>query len=370
MKKQKIVALSFYINRIGDLTDDFFTPNAQGCAASQRLQLTPALLSAKKAGHQVCVKSLHCKNPNDITSLGNYDICIVGKLSANSDELAQSMAVANLAAITQLKANGTKIVILYCDHQLIDGYTIGSLYRTIFKLADFIIYPTSYLQRAGQKHAGENSKSFLIADPWSIKAFNIPRPSPGKGTWKIIWLGSNKNLQYLLNILPYLYRSHLSKKRIELNLLTGSWAIKKFKKFTSIHPCPGNWRIRLTEWSGSRQPEQLEQELIQSHISIIPSDPTDPQKAGASHNRLVDSVRAGCLTLASPLESYKELSKICLLGKDFTTLLSHAIHDYDRLITKHSLHRKSILAQFSPEINSAKWDKALKIITEDNQKIV
>lgn len=365
MEKQKLVALSFYTNRIGDITDAFFAPEAQGCAASQRLQLTPALLSARKAGYKVCIKSLHCKNPEHITALGNYDICIVGKLSANSEELSQSMAVANLAAITQLKSNGAKIVVLYCDHQMINDDAVKNLYKAIFKLADYIIYPTPYLRRAGQKFAGKNSKSFLITDPWQIEKLHTPRPNPGQEKWKITWFGSNKNFKYLLYILPDLYRSHLSEVQIELSLLSGSWAIQQFKKFNSINPLPKNWHVILTEWSNSRQPEQLEQELIKSHICIIPSDPTDQSKAGSSHNRLVDSVRAGCLTLASPLESYKELSKICLLGESFTTLITYAIHDYDRIVNKHALHREGILRQFSPKINSEKWDAVIKKITEN-----
>ena len=98
---------------------------------------------------------------------------------------------------------------------------------------------------------------------------------------------------------------------------------------------------------------------------MIPSNPQDPAKAGVSHNRIVDSIRAGCLTIASPMDSYKELSKICLLGNKFSYLIASACFDYERLSTKHSLLRENLLKRFSPEKNLDGWTAIWKEILQD-----
>ena len=149
---------------------------------------------------------------------------------------------------------------------------------------------------------------------------------------------------------------------VKLTLLTADWAINDFHNSNLANKIPTNWSVRLVSWLNAKQPDQLENELTSAHICIIPSDPNDPNKAGASQNRPVDSIRAGCLTLASPLESYRELSKVCLLGNNFIEMLMFAFEQYDRLTTKHELLREKILEKFSPEHNSQQWEGVLKKI--------
>ena len=42
-----------------------------------------------------------------------------------------------------------------------------------------------------------------------------------------------------------------------------------------------------------------------------------PLKAGVSHNRLVDSIHGGWVTIPSPIKSYLELSDLALLADNF-----------------------------------------------------
>ena len=113
-------------------------------------------------------------------------------------------------------------------------------------------------------------------------------------------------------------------------------------------------------WDASDQPSQLEQELLRAHMVVIPSDPIDPFKIGASHNRIIDSIRSGCLVAASPLPSYIELSKLALLGNDLPYLISVAYLQYNRLSLKYSRYRDSLLSRFSPEVNQEKWQRFVK----------
>ena len=363
-KKPTLIALTFYTNKSGDISDRIFSHNALSSAASQRIQLAPALRMAKNLGYKISAKSLHSDKPSDITELSKYDICIVAKMSANSEELTQNMIVANLAAITKIKLLGGKIIVLYCDNLLIEKNELGEFYRFLFRLADYIIYPTNYLKNIGNRFLPKKTRTFVIPDPWQISELHSPRPKKDTEPWKIIWFGSNKNFAYLYRLIPKIFSSSLSTQKVQLTILTGCWALDALKKSEYSKKIPQNWCLRLVEWSNKHQPSQLEKELSYSHISIIPSDANDPRKAGASHNRLVDSIRAGCLTVASPLESYKELSGACLIGDDFIKLLMHATEDYERLISKHAQSREELLSKFSPEANSRNWEKILMDISK------
>ena len=133
------------------------------------------------------------------------------------------------------------------------------------------------------------------------------------------------------------------------------WYLSVFPRTSNQKPCK-KWTIKYARWDDENQPNQLNSLLQSSDISLIPSDPNDPKKIGVSHNRLVDSIRAGCITVASPLESYKELSNSALLGNDFAKLVNHAVINYKHLCQKYTRNRAEWMSNFSPEKNSEDWE--------------
>ena len=95
----------------------------------------------------------------------------------------------------------------------------------------------------------------------------------------------------------------------------------------------------------------------------------DTLKNGVSHNRLTDSIQLGCIALASPMDSYIELSKVCLIGKDFSKLLNKAILENGRLCSKYEALRPEILERFSPKKNLLLWEETIKAL-DKNLEIV
>ena len=104
--------------------------------------------------------------------------------------------------------------------------------------------------------------------------------------------------------------------------------------------------------------------LGSAHLSWLPSDPSFGLKAGISHNRLVDSLRSGCIPIASEMQSYLELRKVAVLGSDHGSLINQVVRQYRRLTAKHEQFRVSELERFSPHINSQRWDSALSALVE------
>ena len=125
--------------------------------------------------------------------------------------------------------------------------------------------------------------------------------------------------------------------------------------------------FKFNAWDDRNQPSQLENLLSQCDFCILPTDPNDPKKSAASHNRLVDAIRSGCITIASPIASYKELSKIAIINEDISIGLKYAMKHYKRLSTKYSHTRGSILEHFSQSNNHQKWKRCLSDVLNLNR---
>ena len=154
----------------------------------------------------------------------------------------------------------------------------------------------------------------------------------------------------------------------ELTILGAPRSLKKCQKFLQNNSnILARWRFRFVAWNASDQPKQLEEELSKAHICIIPSDPEDPAKAGVSPNRLVDALKSGCITIASPMESYKDLSEISLQGKDFKKLLVIALTNYSKIASTLAEKRNSIMQKYDPEANRCSWNNFWrKVLQESN----
>ena len=359
---KRLVSLAFYTNQHGNVTSKFKGNNSIISMASDRMQFRPALQAAELAGLSTEVYSLHGTAPHDVISLGKADICLVSKMSANTKDLVQSMVVANLAALTLLKNEGAKIVVQHCDNLLSQDNTfnkrsdLNRFYKCLLSMADAIIFPCNELAKITDKQITSKASRTIICDPWQLKKPHPTKPLNLNKRCKIIWFGNTKNIIYLIKCMENIVNT--SPKHLNYLLTVVSSAESRrmmLAHLKSIKFTNSNWRVKFIIWDEKFKISQLEDEISKANISIIPSDPNDPIKSGVSHNRLVDSVRGGCITLASPMESYKELDELALLGDDFGKLLSKAIADYEHLCVKLEDHRDQRLSIFSPEYNLESW---------------
>ena len=353
-----LTALNYYVNQSGDVTDSFYMPGGLGSLASARLQMLPSLIAAQQLGATPRLMSLHSSKPQLLDTLQPADACIIGKLSANTDELAHSMIMANLAATIRLKNTGSAIILQYCDHHLNrpKKHPLHKLYLDLFSLADHVIYPSKMLQKLASSSLHFNAQEHIIYDPWQISKQYSCRELHHEDSCRLIWFGSAMNVKYLTDQLRNIISQQSTERAYELTILTHPKSINDLKKIIpSLHINAPNWVIRFIYWSNEKQPQQLEHELTRAHIAIIPSDPNDPQKMGVSHNRVVDSARAGCLVLASPMDSYIEIEKICMIDEDIGKILKKASTNYKKLSTEINLACNTTPQQYSPSTNLESW---------------
>ena len=176
---------------------------------------------------------------------------------------------------------------------------------------------------------------------------------------KLLWFGQSQNIQHLMKIFNDICEFCSAFEEYQLTILSSREAINAFKQFSTDLSPRQRWVIRYIEWNTKVQPEQLMTLINESHIALLPSDPSNPQKAGASHNRLVDSIQGGCIAIASPLQSYIELEKACIVSNNFANSIDYAAKNYKTLASNFTLARSRLLERFSPKANDQKWRKLI-----------
>lgn len=257
-----------------------------------------------------------------------------------------------------MKAAGIPLAIMYSDHHAAETNGASSLYQDLLHLADLTIFPSIALQEATNKAGFQPRNQIVIEDPALLKERpfrNIKRNE----ALKIIWFGHGSNAKYLVEHLSKILGADIQQP-IELTILTEAGTLGQIKAIIQQLARPANWSFRLKAWDSSNQPDQLQQELERAQVCWLPSDPADPRKAGASHNRLVDAVTAGCITIASPIGSYQELRATALVGSNFGLLLSEAVKKQTMLVEKLQANRSTLLKRFQVNSNDLKWENALQ----------
>ena len=179
------------------------------------------------------------------------------------------------------------------------------------------------------------------------------------GEPKIAWLGNANNILYFCRQIRELMKvCGQSSSTFQLDVLSNQPALDMAKSAfdSAVTSARRSWTLRLIPWDMAAQPLQLEEVLGPAHVAWLPSDPQNIIKAGVSHNRLVDSVRSGCIPLASPMVSYLELRKLALIGTDHNHILESLITNYPRLSVKYSGLRHNLLSRFEPSVNLRNWE--------------
>ncbi len=324
--------------------------------ASIRSQLIPAIQAASKIGLHPQIVALGEKTLSQIDIIGVPKICIIGKLSNPNRSIQKSLLGSTLKAIELLKKKEIPIITCYCDNLSILNTPLGELYRKLLLISDHIVFPCEAMATSAKEFMSKEQVYSIIKDPWQVKYSPFNKLNPSE-LCKIIWFGHPSNIKYLKEELYGLVERCNSSRNYELTILSDDSSFGDFKSHLEEYVSNAdNWNFRFVPIIyGSDFPVQLEAELARAHLAIIPSDPNDPRKQAVSHNRIVDSIRSGCIVVASPMTSYLDLSKVSLIGKDIPKLVNIAFNQYEKITTKYGSIRCSLLAPFSPDVNHQEW---------------
>jgi hypothetical protein len=217
------------------------------------------------------------------------DLCIVGKIGA-ADVIQRSGNW--LEQIRRFRERGGKLVLDYTDDHLGVETPMSFFYREAIQKADLCVCSSRLLGKSlAESYLGPVE---VIPDAIEIEAI---RPKQvAHVPVSILWFGHSSNLKYLIEFLPVLQ----SQQDLKLLILTNVEGIKILQ--TIPLPIPSNLQVDAAEWGVETMIEAAQQ----CDLCIIPSDPADRRKAGASSNRLLTALALGLPTAAEKLDSYLE----------------------------------------------------------------
>lgn len=331
-----------------------------GSLASDRLQIKPLIKALINLNYNISAASLNTTfQLPDLKKLKGFDLCIAGKIRYHESMDANQFTQFHSCCALDLKRKGTKLITIYSDHVAESESIDSELYKNLLFLSDHVVIPSEKLKYLAGNAISGLSPTSVIEDPCLLPRQGFNQLNSVE-TIRLLWFGNVPNLKYLFSEIQNLFSKSDPSKRYELTILTLEVGLRKVQiKYTS-NLIPSNWSLRLTIWDIENQPTQLKAELSRAHITLLPSDPLDPQKNGVSHNRLIDSIQCGCIAIASPVDSYIELAKVSLVGDNFPKLLDFAVANYQRLCGKYSKLRDVALQRFNPELNIKKWEIAIQ----------
>ena len=264
------------------------------------------------------------------------------------------------STLASFKGRGT-ISVIFSDNHFGGLKYRSKLYKRILNNADRVVSPNSFLLKLANIYS-PNSDKYLIPDVCQISKKTF-QPICGK-VFKIIWFGQGRNVAFLLQSISNLIMVDTPGMTFELSILTNEFYFEKiklalwsiFNKSNRKH-IVSRWEFRLVPWNMSRQPHQLEEELHRADISFIPSDPDDDVKKYVSTNRLVDSLRSGCVCISAELPSYAEFADVSFQGSDYASNLKSVVKDYPEICDEFNSRLSNRLNNYSESSILKMWQQ-------------
>jgi hypothetical protein len=220
------------------------------------------------------------------------DVLYVGKIGGHRINIRGPVW---LRYIEKLSVTRCRVIIDYTDHYCGFEGVMTDFYKKALKYADMLVTPSATM--TSMIRQGWSGAVVEIPDPCEIEP-QAPR-APGPGPWRALWFGSCTNVRYLTDFLTDQKNRDLLR---QINIVTDDVGSKLMRKWfwtneSSVHLLT----LKFFAWSV----KNLHEAAKNSDIVVIPSDPSDPRKAGVSENRLITAINLGLVTVASPMPSYQ-----------------------------------------------------------------
>ena len=316
------------------------------CSAKAKniLDLENSNLASVRLRTAVGMKAAESLGFSNILSDGQFhkpvQLTVVGKIDYISDP---QRPYKWLRRLEELKINGSKIVIDYTDHHIDGNSPASQFYRESIPISDHVITSSSKLKTHILDFCKKQVQ--IIEDPVEVP---IQAPIIRDRRDKIaLWCGHASNfpsvIDYLINKLD-------------------SRIIKKLIIMTNLYPLPDEYCQLLD----TTTPKDLEINIIPWNkddlvkvakicdICLIPTDPTNPKKNGASSNRLLTSIALGLPTAVNFIDSYLPFYKY-VYDID-TTDLSSIFSDADLLASKIREGQMDITERYTLKCAQRKWE--------------
>jgi len=265
-------------------------------------------------------------------------VCVVGKIGAHDIAARNPRWVAELR---RAKKNGCKIILDYTDNHLYVATQMSGFYAEALAYADMCVCSSMHLKRSLSTRFPDVDRIEVIPDAIEV-GITAPKTEVSRPV-TMLWFGHASNLGYLMDLLSD-FSIHDNLRLLILTNIEGIDLLKKngFRPPTNIIGSASVWSVEA----------MLDAAKI-SDLCIIPSDPADLRKSGASANRLITALAMGLPTAASLLDSYAEHREyfVDIESDQFLEMLKAPLNFSAQVRAAQAL----VVPGFAPDVLAASW---------------
>lgn len=306
--------------------------------ASARLRIAVAADAWRKSGQDNIFWT-----PGEVNcdiDWGVINVCIVPKFF---DDIELEPWIREYKAAKNMRC---KVVLDICDYPFTKSLEVRSCYAEALKICDAVVVNSIRMAEMMTPHL--NRPPIVIEDA-ILGAAQNPRFEPAERL-KLLWFGNTANLPYIRSLVPSL--AHFaSSKPCRLTILAqdepviGSWVQKINADFAqALQVCFIPWSL-----------ERMQAALCECDLVLLPSDPSDPRKSGASANRIAEALNAGRFVVASPLPSYLQFKEMAWVGHDLIEGIEWALMHPEKVLPRIRRGQELVAEKFAVDKVGRMW---------------
>ena len=248
-----------------------------------------------------------------------------------------------LDALGAAKTTGQRLVIDVCDYPFrTDKGAVPAFYRAALSLADAVVVNSMRMAEQMTPHFG---KPVTVIEDAVLGESAVPRfaPVPSERL-NLLWFGHPSNLRFLEPWIRTLIEQ--GPKPCRLTVVTqDGYGVKEAAANLSAQLAP-SFEMVFVEWSL----QATRRELERCDLTLLPSDPADARKSGASANRLAEVLHAGRFVVASPLHSYLAFSEMAWVGENLLEGLQWSLANREAVMAR--IHKGQALVREKYAMNA------------------
>jgi hypothetical protein len=309
--------------------------------ASARLRMGIAAVEWRRAGNQNVFLDPEDSRAVGSTDFGTVRICVVQKFFFDSefDRWFETCSAA--------KKSGSRLVVDISDlpfHKR--PPSVRRFYDEVLKICDAVVVNS---EKMAELIAPYTSRRPRVIEDAIIGAARKPEFAPDK-TLKLLWFGHPRNLPFLRRCLDSL-APFAMQRRCRLTIVTeDGHGAEELTRAIASQFAPA-FEARFIRWSL----EAMRIALRNCDLVLLPSDPSNPIKAGASPNRIAEALNAGRFPIASPLPSYLPFSDSAWLGPDLVEGIKWALANRGEVLARIRRGQALVMDKFAAEKIGCQW---------------
>jgi len=311
--------------------------------ASARLRMGVAAREWKRRGNRNVFRTLDAAGAG--IDWDAFEVCVVPKFFFDFPLEPW------LDACRAASRSRTRLVLDICDYPFQKPSAVPAFYTEALKICDVV---TVNSERMAELMAPHTVRRPSVIEDAVLGAMADAAFAPAKRV-ELLWFGHPTNLRYLHAARDALAQ-FAARRPCRLTVVTQDSAeVRGWIEAINGRFMPA-LEARFVPWSLQSTRAALEG----CDVVLIPSDPSDPLKAGASANRIAEALNAGRFPVASPLRSYLPFAEAAWLGADLAEGIRWALANPGEVLARIRRGQALVSEKFAADRTGRQWGDLLE----------